>query len=131
MQEMKLVWTFLLLLLLGCLNVTPANDVLTAYQARQALANFVIAHPDVFVSPERKESAKDILRAPVNNQASGHAPISRFCVDLDKKTYYLVYDFGKPGSGWFEHWVWVGSFSRTDSGKWKVDQPRFTKDWGE
>ena len=128
---MKLVWTFLLLLLLGCLNVTPANDALTAYQARQALANFVTAHPDVFVSPKHKESAKDILRAPVSNQASGDVQISRFSVDLDKKTYQLVYDFGNPGSGWFEHWLWEGSFSRTDVGEWKVDQPKFTKDWGE
>lgn len=128
---MKPFWTIVLLLLVGCASMAPTDDVLTALQARQALVDFVTAHPEVFVSPGRAESATDLLKSPVSNQSTGHVKISWFNVDLDKKIYQRFHGFGKPGSGWFENWMWNGSFSKTPEGKWKVDQPEFTKDWGD
>jgi hypothetical protein len=106
----------------------PAED-LTAEIAQQALAKLVEAHPDVFVSPGRAETAQEILNAKVGAQTTGVVGISWFRADLDQKTYRLAHHFEKPG--WFEHWVWEGAFRRNPAGQWEATKPDFEKSWGE
>jgi len=107
------------------------HAVLSASQARKALADFVTAHPEVFVSPGPYESTTNILQSSVGSDTSGQIQISRFNVNLDAKTYQLSYHFESPDIDFWEKWLWEGSFSRAPNGEWKVEQPTFKKFWGK
>lgn len=109
----------------------PADAALSTPQAQEALADFVTANPDVFVSPGPYESTTNILQASVSSQTSGQIQISRFNVDLDAKTYQLSYHFQSPDIDFREEWLWEGSFYRRPNGEWKVDQPTFKNFWGK
>jgi hypothetical protein len=106
----------------------PPN--LTAEAAREAIANFISSHPDVFASPGRAESAEDIRNVKVSPTAKETISIGMFHVDLQQKTYQLMHRYGKPGEGWFEHWQWTGKFLLHED-KWELSEPEFMKEWGK
>jgi hypothetical protein len=150
---MKYLLTICVLFLLAC---EPAANVLTAERARAALADRVhanyqdvlnarhrletddspdaedaarIAHHAVFVSPGRAERAEDIRNARIYENSRDDVIIGNFIVNLDARTYQLVHNYS-DGEGWFEDWVWSGTFSQDTDGNWIADDPKFVKFWG-
>lgn len=83
------------------------------------------------MSPGRAENVKDIQKVEVSSRATGSIVIGLFQVDLDKQSYTLMHEYGKPGSGWFEWWTWQGEFKLNKNGIWELTKPELEKLWGE
>ena len=130
-MKKALIIILALVILGGCGQTRQHAKSLSARQAKQALADYITAHPKVFTSPGRSESASEILKISVGPQITDTVSIGLFNVDLDKKTYHLIHFYGKPGEGWFENWLWDGSFVQNTDRKWQVNKPEFKKEWGK
>jgi hypothetical protein len=104
---------------------------LSGEAARSALAEYIRTHPDVFASPGRVEVADNVLSASIAPRDEDRVLVDMFIVDLDKRTYHLSHRYGEPGSGWFENWMWDGSFETDANGRWIATKPEFKKAWGE
>jgi hypothetical protein len=118
----------------GAAGTAPSKKVtetLDSKEAQRALADYVEAHPQVFVSPGLSEKADELREVSVPDVTSGLLSIGRFNINLDKKTYLLIHWYGEPGKGWFENWIWQGSFQAGSNEAWTITKPRFTKEWGE
>ena len=113
-------------------SASQTQAPLDSQSAKLALVAYIEAHPATFTSPGRTENATDIRKACVDSKKKeGMVNISRFSVDLDKRTYRLVHGYGKPGGGWFENWIWEGQFTQKSNGRWQATEPRFIKAWGK
>jgi hypothetical protein len=110
----------------------PVKMELTPEAAKQAIVEYIKMNPDEFSSPGAKETAENIEKEIISPVESGKMFfIGRFSVDMDNQSYGLMHMYGKPGGGWFEHWVWEGKFIQTKDGSWTLTKPNFLKKLGK
>ena len=120
----------LILLIQGC-STNRIATALTVTSAQGALVQYLRDHPNVFASPGRTETPDEFLATPPGNVTAGTVILGMFNVDLDRRQYHLSHWYGKPGSGWFEHWRWNGAFVVNNRGIWVATKPEFRKEWGK
>lgn len=114
-------------LLGGCFQLSASAPLLNSTSARQALATYVEANPDIFSSPGQTVTAEEIRKVEVAEKTSGWITLGSFSVDLDARIYQLIRVYGRSGRGWLEKWIWKGSFLRDCRGGWKVVKPEIQK----